>query len=80
MKNKLSDLNNYLFEQIERINDDDLSSEELEREIKKSNAIINVSKQIIDAGRLSLAAAKFIDERNDYDLELPLLIGSVKDE
>ncbi len=74
MKNKLSDLNNYLFEQIERINDDGLSTEELENEIKKSNAIINVSKQIIESGRLSLEAARFLDERNDYDLELPLLI------
>ena len=32
MKNTLSDLNNYLFESIERLLDDDLTDEELEKE------------------------------------------------
>lgn len=36
MKNTLSDLNNYLFEAIERINDDELSMEELDKELKRS--------------------------------------------
>lgn len=36
MKNTLSDLNNYLFESIERLNDDSLSEEALEKEIKRS--------------------------------------------
>ena len=39
MKNTLSDLNNYLFEAIERINDDDLSDEELDKEIKRSELL-----------------------------------------
>ena len=39
MKNTLSDLNNYLFESIERLNDDSLSDEELEKEIKRSEAV-----------------------------------------
>ena len=36
MNNKLIDLNNLLFEQLERINDDDLSDDELEKQLKKS--------------------------------------------
>lgn len=35
MQNKLSDLNNILFESIERLNDDELTAEELDKEIKK---------------------------------------------
>lgn len=32
MKNTIADLNNYLFEQLERLNDDSLTDEQLERE------------------------------------------------
>ncbi len=39
MKNTLSDLNNHLFTQLEKLNDDDLQGEELEREIKRSESM-----------------------------------------
>lgn len=39
MKNTLTDLNNYLFEQLERLNDDSLDEEQLERELKKADTI-----------------------------------------
>ena len=48
MKNTLSDLNNYLFEAIERINDDELSMEELDKEIKRSESVNKIAKTIID--------------------------------
>lgn len=44
MKNTLSDLNNYLFEAIERINDDELSMEELDKEIKRSESVNKIAK------------------------------------
>lgn len=62
MKNSLSDLNNYLFEQIERLTDDSLSDEELDREIKRSSNVIDVAKTIIDNGSLALQAKKHLDE------------------
>lgn len=34
-RNTFDDLNNHLFEQIERLNDDELSADELEREVKR---------------------------------------------
>lgn len=43
MKNTLSDLNNYLFEAIERINDDELSMEELDKEIKRSESVNKIA-------------------------------------
>ena len=38
MRNNLSALNDYLFESIERIQSDELSDEELDREIKRAEA------------------------------------------
>ena len=43
MKNTLSDLNNYLFESIERLNDDTLTDEELDKEIKRSDAVQKIA-------------------------------------
>lgn len=50
MKNTLADLNNYLFEQIERLNDDELDEEALDQELKKADAIVKVSEKIIAKG------------------------------
>jgi hypothetical protein len=38
MKNKLTDLQNHLFELMEKLNNDDLNGEALETEIKRSEA------------------------------------------
>ncbi len=74
MKNTLADLNNYLFESIERLNDDSLSEEELGKEIKRSEAVQKVAKTIIDNGALALQAKKHFDEYGiDNNVEIPLL-------
>lgn len=52
MKNTLLDLNNYLFEQIERLNDDDLTEDQLDRELKKTDSIVKISEKIIQNGEL----------------------------
>jgi hypothetical protein len=62
MKNKMSDLHNHLFEQLERLNDDDLKGEDLTREISRAQAMCHVAGQIIQNGRLVLDAAKAADE------------------
>ena len=56
MRNNLVDLNNYLFEQLERINDDSLTEEQLDREIKKADAITAIGEQIIKNGELQFKA------------------------
>lgn len=74
MKNTLTDLNNYLFESIERLNDDELSDEELDREIKRSEATQKIAKTIIDNASLALTAKKHFDEYGiDNNVEIPLL-------
>lgn len=74
MKNTLTDLNNYLFEALERLNDDELGEEELDKEIKRSEAVQKVAKTIIDNGALALQAKKHLDEYGQGDkVELPML-------
>lgn len=62
MKNSLQDLNNYLFESLERINDDDLTDEELEKEIKRSEAVTKVASTIINNAEVQLKALQYADE------------------
>lgn len=62
ISNKMGDLNNHLFEQLERLNDPDLAGDELEAEIKRSKAMTEVAGKIIDNARLSFDAYKYQDE------------------
>lgn len=73
MKNTLADLNNYLFEAIERINDDDASEEQLEKELKKAKATCDVGRAIIDNANLVYKARVSAIE---YGVKEDLLIGT----
>ncbi|ARJ72852.1 hypothetical protein LP065_10330 [Latilactobacillus sakei] len=55
-KNKLEDLNNHLFEQLERLNDDDLTDEQIKSESKRASAMAEISEQIIKNAGLALKA------------------------
>lgn len=65
MENKLTDLNNILFEQIERLNDDDLHGDALKQQIKKSRAIESIAGMIIANANTVLKAEKM---KMDYAL------------
>ena len=62
MKNTLSDLNNYLFEAMERLTNDDLTSEELDQEIKRAESMSKVANQIIQNGELAYKTMVHMDE------------------
>lgn len=62
MKNTLSDLNNHLFAQLERLGEEDLDEEEIKKEVQRSKAITDVAKVIVDNGRLALQTMKHMDE------------------
>lgn len=74
MKTSLNDLNDYLFEALERLTNDDLTDEELDREIKRNEAIQKTAKTIIENGALALQAKKHLDEYGaGQNIVLPLL-------
>lgn len=79
MKNTLVDLNNHLFAELERLSDEDLTSEELEAEISRSKALTGVSSQIIQNGKLMLDAIKFQDDRMSLDTVVPRMLTGDKD-
>ncbi len=56
MKNKLSDVNNYTIEMIERLLDEDLDDEKLDREIKRGQTLATLVGKTVDIGRLALDA------------------------
>lgn len=64
-KNKLTDLNNILFEALERLNDNELQGDELREEIERSRAMTNISQQIIGLGQLAVNAKKVANEYGD---------------
>ena len=62
MKNKLADLNDHLFMQLERLAQESLTPEQIEAEVKRTGAIVSVADQIADNARLQLSAAKLYAE------------------
>lgn len=76
MRNGLMDLHNYLFEQIERLNDDELTGEALQEQVCKSRQITDIGKVIVQNASLMLKARKLIDDGSMDRKDVPqILIG-----
>ena len=76
-KNKLLDLNNHLFEALERINDDSLEGEKLQEEMARAKTITQIGNTIINNASLALEAKKYKDEFG-RGATLPLMIENAK--
>lgn len=79
MKNKLSDLNNHLFAQLERLSDEELTGDKLIEEISRAKAVNDVAQQVILTGSLVLKAQTFMHEyginsKNADSKKIPLAL------
>lgn len=76
MKNKLGDLNNHLFAQLERLADEGMTAEQIDQEVKRSEAIVSLSDQIVGNAELQLKAAKLWAEHGAAIMPMLPKIGS----
>lgn len=62
MKTSIKDLNEHLFAQLERLNDESATPESMKQEIEKAKAMSNVARVISDNMKLVLEAHKLTDD------------------
>lgn len=60
MKNKITDLRNHLFEQMERLNNEDLTPEQMDKEIQRAHALSNLGRVIVDSAKTQVLAVKVL--------------------
>ena len=74
MENKLTDLNNHLFMQLERLNDEDLTPEQIEQETARAKAMVDVSSQITTISAQQLKAVELVAKHGDrHGASLPMI-------
>lgn len=79
MKNRLSDLNNHLFAQLERLSDENLTAEQIEQEVRRTDAIVHVSEQIVRNADIQLKAVTILANHGDRFRNHLTMIEGVKE-
>lgn len=70
----LSTLNEHLFAQLQRLDVEKLTPEQLEAEVSRAEAIVKVADRITENSKVQLAAAKLYAEHREVILpHLPLI-------
>lgn len=73
-RNTLGDLNNQLFETLERLNDAEVKGEDLQEQISRAKAVGGIAKDIVSNASLVLEAKKFDDDRMNANEESPRML------
>lgn len=73
--NNLQDLNDMLFNQLVRLDNDNLNQEELKREQGRAKAMVNIGTVIVNNANTVLKAEQIYDQRVGTDLKMPRMIG-----
>ena len=74
MQNKLTDLNNHLFAQLERLGDEELTGDKLLEEINRAKAVTDIAAQVIANGSLVLKAKIAVDNSLGAGINLPKML------
>lgn len=80
MKNKMTDLNDHLFQMLEKLNDEDLTGDALKAECDRATAIARVGKVIVDNAANAIKAQALIHSHKDDDVKLPDFLLPSKNE
>ena len=80
MQNKLSDLNNHLFEQLERLSDEDIKGDNRKEEIERAAVVSTIADKIIQNGNLTLKACQFAGEYTAQKVLIPQTMIQAPDE
>jgi len=75
MSGSIADLNAHLFAQLERLDVEALTPEQIEAEVKRTDAIVRVADRITENSKVQLAAAKLYAEHKDTVLGMLPMIG-----
>lgn len=75
MPNKLSDLTDHLFAQLDRLANESLTAEQLALEVQRSEAMVDLSGQVTSAAALQLKAAALYAEHGSKILPMLPQIG-----
>lgn len=78
--NRLEDLNDMLFNELSRLDDDDISPNKLTKEIARAKAMSVVGSTIIENANTVLKAAEIYDKRESSEMKFPHMIGLGKNE
>lgn len=78
MKNTLEDLNNHLFLQLERLNNDNLAEFNLDEEIQRARAISLVADKVINNAKLILETEKLISNEELKQEKISRVLKSYK--
>jgi hypothetical protein len=77
-KNKLIDLNDHLFAQIERLADEDMAPDKIAAEVQRGKAIVAVADKIIKNAALQVQVAKMVAEKGSIRPLLPSVAGAIE--
>lgn len=72
----LSALNEVLFDQLERLNNSELTPEDIKLEVNRSKAVSEIASQIIGSANVTINAMKLVANSDCNLNSLPKMIGA----